>query len=132
MSNLQTFNVWEPVSGATGKMLLKKLIDDGNGLTLLLKSIFEEKFLCIQFDAHAAYRNMDESFRSRTFDVTGGFQFSLYQVKNSEWLEWFHIESQNYYKSVDYIHYSIFTSADCVDVLSEFAPEVYWLDHYEE
>lgn len=128
MSHQQIFNVWEPVSGTAKKMILKKLTDDNNGLTLWLKSISDERLLCVQFDAHIAYRNIDESYRSRTFDATGGFQYSLYRVENSKWLDWLHIESQHYYKNVEYIHYAIFTSADCIDVLSEFAPEVYWLE----
>lgn len=128
MSRTQVFEIWEPASGSNTKMLLEKLTDDDNGLTLWLKSMPDERKLCVKFDAHVAYRNMDESFRPKTFDVTEGFQFSLYRVRHSRWLDWFHTESLNYYKDVNYVHYAIFTSADCVDVLSEFPPESFWLE----
>ena len=131
MSQFQTFEVWEPVPDANTKIILEKLSDDNKGLTIWLKNISDKKVLCITFNAYTAYRNMDKTFRSKTFSTTGGLQCSLYQVKHSKWLDWLHEESlnnDNIHKNMNYMHYAIFTSADCVDVLFEFTPETFWLE----
>ncbi len=70
---------------------------------------------------------MDEGYRVRTWSMTGGFQHSLYVVKNSTWLKWLHEESLTYYQDCDIAHYVIFTETDCMDILSEFPPEVTWV-----
>ncbi|KFZ27746.1 hypothetical protein IDAT_13035 [Pseudidiomarina atlantica] len=67
---------------------------------------------------------MDESYRARTFSAHGSFENSFNIVQSSSWLEWVHAESQGYYQGNDIIHYSVITDADCIDVLSEFEPEV--------
>jgi len=128
MSRFQTFDVWEPAPDSNTKMILEKLTDDDNGLTLWLKRITDKKVLCMRFNAYTAYRNMDKTFRCKTFNTTGVFQCSLYQVRHSKWLDWLHSESLNDDTGVNYMHYAIFTSADCVDVLSEFTPESFWLE----
>ncbi len=128
MSHFQTFEAWEPAPDSRTKMILEKLTDDDNGLTLWLKRITDKKVLCMTFSAYTAYRNMDKTFRAKTFNMTGDFQCSLYQVKHSKWLDWLYTESLNNDNDVNYVHYAIFTSADCVDVLSEFTPKSFWLE----
>ena len=70
---------------------------------------------------------MDEGYRIRTWRRTGGFQNSLYLIDNSFWLKWLHEESLGFYQDCCITHYTVITITDCIDVLSEFPPEVTWI-----
>lgn len=125
-----TYGSWSPIQGLDGQVLIEKLEDTDTGLTIYLKISDDpeghERKAMIRFDPYVAYRNMDESYRARTFNDTGGFDGSFYIVSSSSWLNWLHEESVGFYRDREIVHYSIFTEADCIDVLSEFPPEVSW------
>lgn len=129
MINNEIYEIWEPVSEHCTEMVLQKLTDTDEGLHLFLRCTISEKILCVQFDVHAAYRNLDESYRYRTIINQGTFCSSFYKVKNSKWLSWFDKESSSYYKNYQFIHYAVVTIADWVDVISEFPPKAYWLEN---
>ncbi|MBQ4834883.1 hypothetical protein [Pseudoalteromonas luteoviolacea] len=112
------------MSELKGRVIIDKVEDTDEGLAIYIHNSESKKNFKILFDPYVAYRNMDESYRARTFSETGGFENSLNTVNNSSWLEWFHAESQGYYQGEDIIHYSIITDADCIDVLSEFEPDI--------
>jgi hypothetical protein len=128
----ETYKEWLTFLKISGKVLVDKLEDTEEGLSIFLSfpsySTFKGKKVQIRFDAYIAYRNMDESYRAKTFNETGGFKESLYLIEGSKWLRWLHDESVGIYQDNDIKHYTIITEADCVDILSEFPPEVIWVD----
>lgn len=122
------FSKWHPIEELSGRVIVEKVEDSDDGLSLFVHLSKTEKKFKIVFDPYVAYRNMDESYRIRTFSEHGGFVNSLNKVENSSWLEWFHAESQGYYQGDAITHYSIITDADCIDVLAEFEPDIVSLD----
>ena len=118
------YSTWQPTSDLIGRVIVDKVEDTDEGLAIYIRQSKTEKKFRILFDPYIAYRNMDESYRARTFSEHGGFENSLNKVESSSWLEWLHAESQGYYQGEDITHYSLITDADCIDVLSEFEPEV--------
>lgn len=128
--NINNYSSWLPLADLVGRVIVEKIEDTDDGLTIYLnlpKSKIKRRFKIV-FDPYVAYRNMDESYRSKTFSENDVFEKSLNLVENSSWLEWLHSESQGYYEGVDIKHYSIVTDADFIDVLAEFPPEVNWID----
>lgn len=124
------YSIWQALDGLSGRFFVESVEDKEEGLTIILRQAKEisTRRLKIVFDPFIAYRNMDESYRSRTFSEKGGFKNSLNLVAKSSWLEWLQAESQGYYEFKDLIHYAIITDADFIDVLSEFPPTVNWVD----
>ena len=80
MSKSETYQEWQPLPGLSGKVLVEKIVDNDDGLSIYLRfpshSTLKEKKVCITFDSYVAYRNMDESYRARTFALTHGFKTS--------------------------------------------------------
>lgn len=122
--SINIYSIWQPIQELKGRVLINRIEDTDDGLAIYIHHSKSKKKFKILFDPYVAYRNMDESYRARTFSESGGFENSLNTVKNSSWLEWLHAESQGYYQGDDIIHYSIITDADCIDVLSEVEPEI--------
>jgi hypothetical protein len=117
-------------------LICEALKDDDDGVSIYLKKQSESgsapnvspMILKINFDAAVAYRNIDESYRSRVFDAQSERVGSLFTVNHSCWVSWLHEESYGMYKDSAIQHYAIFTLNDCIDVLSEFEPVVEWLN----
>lgn len=122
------YSAWQPIAEIVGRVIVDKIEDSEDGLAIYIHLSKTDKKFKIVFDPYVAYRNMDESYRARTFSDHGGFVNSLNKVENSSWLEWLHTESQGYYQSEDITHYTIITDADCIDVLSEFEPDIEKID----
>ena|SRR5690554_3194192 len=124
------YSIWQPLDGLSGRLFVESLEDKDDGLIVILRQPKEtsSRRLKIVFDPYIAYKNMDESYRSRTFSEKGGFRNSLNLVANSSWFEWLQAESQGYYEFKNLLHYAIITDADFIDVLSEFPPAVNWID----
>lgn len=127
MSNLENYVPWDVLSKNREKFIVDKLEDTNEGLLIYISNMDKKNRYAVKFDPYIAYRNMDESFRGNTISYEGGFDQSLYIVENSKWKRWFDSESLGYYSDSKITHYSIITSADWVDVLSEFEPEVHLL-----
>ena len=131
MNDSEVYKEWSLLPEVSGKVLIDKLEDSEEGLTISLRfpsySTLHGQKVQLLFDSYVAYRNMDESYRARTFDVAGGFKGSLYLVEGSSWLKWLHKESLGIYQDDLINHYSIITEADCIDVLSEYKPAVNWI-----
>jgi hypothetical protein len=64
----EQFREWEPIEGVPQELFLEVLRHDSNGLSSHLRSMGrEEPTLEILFDSIVSYRNIDESFRLRTW-----------------------------------------------------------------
>ena len=91
MDNNEMYSLWVPMPDVSGKVLVDELSDTESGLNIRLRfpsySKLKGRRLSILFDPYVAYRNVDESYRTHTFNITRGFEQSLYLVKESNWLE---------------------------------------------
>ncbi len=130
MNSEEYYHIWEPIKGIPSELFVEALHDDYEFFRILLKGKSpQSKMLRIYFDSIFAYRNLDESYRLRTWNkFKGDRPSSLFIVENSKWLKWFHEESQGLYHENPIKHYAIHTVQDCIDILSEYEPLVEWLN----
>ncbi|MGE4578331.1 MAG: hypothetical protein AB7F21_02235 [Desulfuromonadales bacterium] len=130
MEKEEFYRNWEPIEGIPSELYVEALHDDYEFFRVLLKgNKHTDHMLRIFFDAHYAYRNINESFRQSTWcNFNFDTRSSLYIVENSKWLLWFHEESAHVYADEEIKHYAIYTTEDCIDILSKFPPEVAWLN----
>jgi len=132
MNKIEKYVSWNLIENQPQKMIIDSLHDDDEGLRVFLKDASisgENRLLQIVFDPYISYRNMDECYRASTFDSNSdGLKDTFYIVNNSAWLNWFHKESKNIYNDRVIAHYSLITVADCIDILSEYPPEVFWIN----
>lgn len=121
---------WNPLEGIPSHLSCEGIYDDYEGFRILLKGDeTTAAMLRITFDAASAYRNIDEGDLLRTITaVKDTGKSSLYTVENSSWIEWFREESLGKHSKTRFIHYAIYTENDCIDVITEFEPEVEWLN----
>jgi hypothetical protein len=121
---------WEPIENIPTRLYCEALHDDYEGFRIILRGEAKDsRTLRITFDLPLAYRNMDEGSLLKSLkNIKTPGDSSLYFVNDSSWIEWFHQESCGIYKGKNIIHYAIITPNDCIDVLSEYAPNVEWLN----
>lgn len=103
-----------------------KLKDSGEGFNILVYSknsgdeIFE-----INFDMALAYKCMDEGDLLslwKTFTLSG--ETFIYRVLDSDFIKYFHEQSYNTHDAEDLKHFFIVTTDSCLDVISEYDPEI--------
>lgn len=123
---------WEPLKCISSKMYIEKLIDDENGILLVLKSEDKKKtFKVIFVDPILSLRSTDEGRRLKTINFLEGKygtdfydQWTFFRVINSGYVEWFNQETYNIYAIYDIRHYVFLTSNDVVEILSTYEPNV--------
>lgn len=122
------YRPWAPLEGLPDVLYCEALHDDYEHLRILLKGEAPHaRTLRILFESAVAYRNINESYRARTWNHLGEALPPLTTVEHSPWIAWLIEESGGVLDEVELTHYAIFTPEDCIDVVSEFAPEVSWL-----
>jgi hypothetical protein len=102
---------------------------DANGLRLRLRS-HDSPLIVATFGGYQAFRKRDESFAGKTIDILVGsirpenrFHW-LYELHESEFLDWFEDESLGIVAGPDLRHYMIVTANDIVDVISTEPPSI--------
>ena len=123
------YRVWAPLEGIPNDLLVDALIHDVEGMRILLRSEDPtQPTLRVLFDSIVSYRNVNESFRLRTWNrFPDGLGGNLFTVENSSWIEWLRGESGGVLDHVSLVHYAILTGEDCIDIAAEFPPSVEWL-----
>ncbi|MEH6474115.1 MAG: hypothetical protein V7727_00440 [Sneathiella sp.] len=126
---MEKYTAWDPIKGLLDTFYVESIHDDYEGFRILLQG--DDKttdVLRIKFDVALAYRKVDEGDRWKTVSSNPELQKSVFFiVENSNWIDWFCNESCGIHSSDELIHYAIFTSNDCIDVLSAVEPSVEWL-----
>jgi len=128
MAGQQVYQEWRPAEGVPGTLFVDGIHDDVEGLRFLLRGEDPASpALRLRYEAVVAYRNINESFRSRTWKTraTVGLS-SLMTVRNSLYVAWLIEESTGLLVAEQLTHYAIYTDEDCIDVVTEFPPEVDW------
>lgn len=132
MSRNNIFKKWEPIPGLQDEMYMEGLYDDYEGFRILLKGSDDHaRMLRITFDPPLVYRVIDEGdllSYDRVNDYEPSGQWAFFIVENSSYLEWFQHISQGIHDENAIVHYAIFTPNECIEVLSEYGPEVEWLN----
>jgi len=126
------FRKWKPVSDVPEEMYLEGLYNDYEGFRLLLRGHGDQaRMLRIAFDAVLAYRGIDEGdliSYPRNDEDEGLGRWGFFIVSSSSFLQWFCQTSQNIHPPKDTVHYAIYTSEDCIDILSACPPSSEWLN----
>jgi hypothetical protein len=120
----ETYTPWSPEGLPSGRLQVQAIHDDRGGLRLLLEDETGGQAEVV-FAGYAAYRNVNESFRLRTWRVQRPpRECSAFTVLNSEWLAWLRQESDGVLDGRPLVHYAILTGDDCIDVAAESMPSV--------
>ena len=124
---------WKKELEIPKKLVLDSLTDDIEGLILKF-SHEEDKGLKISivFDDYVlSYRNRDEGEFLKKFKYIGdtyGDSFysdwSLFEVENSEYIQWFNEESFNIQANKNIKHFVFITVNDVVEILSVYEPKI--------
>ena len=126
----EVYSSWKPLPDVPGRIYCEAVHHDYEHFRVLLKGDeTTSRTFRILFEVIVAYRNINESYRLRTWErVHGENMVGLFTVENSKWVEWLREESSGVLNDVQLTHYAIFTPEDCIEIVSEFAPEVEWLN----
>ena len=121
------FNSWNPISELPRDLIVEAVSDDNDGFRMHLKQRGESRILCLTFDPVLTYRSIEESLMIKYArgDVGELDRYSLFTVSDSDYLKWFSQVSQG--TRTDTVHYAVYLSNQCVDVISDYTPQVNWL-----
>jgi hypothetical protein len=117
---------WLVDARVAGRIAVSGLRDEDDGLTILItdeSGTFPRA--TIVFGEVVAYRNINESYRLRTWSENDMASLpSLVTVDNSRWVRWLCDESQGTLAPDALVHYAVYTADDCIDVVSRGVPIV--------
>ena len=120
----EQFTPWRPAGLSSGRLYCKAVRDDDDGLSLVMTDDSGNQ-LEIIFPGYAAYRNVNESFRLRTWRVVKPPRdWSAFTVQHSDWISWLQQEADGVLDGRPIVHYAIYTDEDCIDVAAESLPIV--------
>jgi hypothetical protein len=122
----ETFKRWHPDETIPLRVQITSIRDEADGLRVVVASeVTNSPLVTLVFEDFVGYRNVNESFRSRTWqsqDFRGSS--SLLIVEGSRWLGWLREESGGVLDAFELTHYAIYTNDDCIDVAARKAPVV--------
>jgi len=113
---------------------------DIDGLEINLVFNATEDLLNIKFvNTVLAYQNIDEGRRlkmleylSNNYDSQFYAEWTLFEIENSSYLNWFHNESFGIHKDEGISHYMLLTENDVIDILSAYEPDVVIIPRQKE
>jgi len=120
------YTVLEAESFGAGRYAEDRIADEGGVLDVFLEDEAGKR-LKVSFPAYLAFRKMDEGDAVHTLadiDETAEPGTRLYSVADSEYLRWFHFESEAIHKSHQLTHYCLTTVDSVIDVISFDPPDV--------
>lgn len=117
-------NTVDVPSIALGKEFdLINVLRDSTGLKIRIKPLGSTGELTILFEDVYSFRSSTESCRLRVYKNFEEFLPGVIsRVNNSEYLKWFHEESNGIYDPDDASHYFIMTVDEFIDVISPSKP----------
>lgn len=120
---MQIYKTWKLPFDGEIDATVEKLIDDSNGLRIVLHEHKSNRSITISFPYHILYMNRDESDLAGESSIGDGLgDGNFYIVGNSELEKNFRASSLRHYD--DIIHFAIVTDSDCIDILSDDYPDV--------
>jgi hypothetical protein len=122
----EILSIWRPHETIPNRVDIMAIRDEDEGLTVVLASEYSRRPIAkLVFQGVVAYRNINESYRVRTWrthDMTNVSSFSI--IEHSSWLKWLRDESAGVLEEFDLAHYAIYTNDDCLDVAAKEPPKV--------
>lgn len=103
-----------------------RLVDSAGKLRIALSDDAGRKVL-VQFDSYLSYRRMDEGDALITVEQlerSSSTAKVFYQVRESDFLAWFHAQSRGIYSDRSLQHFAIYTTNDIIDVIALEAPRI--------
>jgi len=124
--NTETFKRWQPDEAIPMRVEITSIRDEDEGLSVVVASKETRKAVAkLVFQEVVGYRNVNESFRIRTWQSQNMRESSsLMIVEDSLWLTWLREESGGVLEEFAVTHYAIYTDDDCVDVAARAVPVV--------
>lgn len=128
--NMEKWTKWIPVDGIPSTFYNESVLDDKSGLTLTFKDDIKDQIvLIVKFEGLVlSYRNTDEgSLGKMLHDLQNQYdttEWSLFNLENSEYIQWFLSQSGKIYSEKEINHYVFLTSDDVIEVLSTYKPSV--------
>jgi len=119
------FAIWQDIA-ANHRFELNSLLDAEGKIRLELIDDMNRKFTIVS-ETCLSYRRIDEGDALVGIDdlvASAGTAKVFYRVEESEFLEWFHSQSDGIYKNRDIQHFSICTSNDIIDLITHDIPEI--------
>ena len=124
-------NTWDlSIDGIENKMYVEQLKDNYDGKAIYLKGDKDDsKVLKISFEDILSYRNTNESYMLKIWNDTPNEKLGkvFYKIDKSSYIDFFNEMSCGIYKNWNIVHYGIYTSEDCIDILSVTKPKIEWV-----
>lgn len=120
------YTVLETQAFGAGRYAEDRIVDEGGILNIFLEDE-SGGTLKVSFNAYLAFRKMDEGDAVHTLadiEETSEPGTRLYAVADSEYLRWFHFESEAIHKAHKLHHYCLTTVDSVIDVISFDPPDV--------
>lgn len=122
--------IWTLTENVPVKMYVESLKDDYEGFRILMQGEDKQsKMLRITFENALSYRNINESYYLKKWNESKLERLgkTFYRIKKSSYIDFFHEMTLNLYSDWEISHYAIYTTDDCIDIISETPPLVEWL-----
>ena len=121
--------IWKPLPDLPDNMYIEAIYDDNKGVRIILGcDQFKDRVLKVEIVDKISYRNTDESFMLKVWDSMNKEDLgkTFYVVKNSSYIDFFKEMTFNLHDDWDIEHYAIYTTEDCIDILSINEPVAEW------
>lgn len=118
------FAIWQDIV-ADHRFELDSLLD-AEKIRLEVSDDINRKFTIVS-ETCLSYRRIDEGDALVGIDdliAPAGTAKVFYRVEESDFLEWFHLQSDGVYENRDLQHFSICTSNDIVDLITYDTPKI--------
>ncbi len=119
------FAIWQDIVG-NHRFELNSLLDAEGKVCLELNDDMNRKFTIVSENC-LSYRRIDEGDALIGIDdlmASAGTAKVFYRVEESDFLQWFHMQSDGIYKNKNLQHFSICTSNDIIDLITCDIPKI--------
>jgi len=114
---MNDFMKWEPIIPAPKDLYFVSLSDDQGVLIIRLAEMEDDRVLEFKFRGVMAYQVADEGSRIKTLYENPSYRRFVIS-DNSNYLQWFHMESREMFEDWDLKHYSIGNINNIIDIIS--------------
>ncbi|WP_070121269.1 hypothetical protein [Bacillus marinisedimentorum] len=123
---------WIPIKGLPSRLYNDTFIDNKEGIILEFSDENDKKKILVKFDEGVlSYRNTDEgsllkklNYLDQQYGTDFYSEWTLFKVKNSEYIKWFLEESSGIYEPNQLEHYVFLTPNDVIEILTTYTPSI--------
>ncbi|HHY71641.1 MAG TPA: hypothetical protein GX497_00130 [Bacillus bacterium] len=123
---------WIPINGLPSKLYNDTFIDNKEGIILEFSDEKDKSKIVVKFEEGVlSYRNTDEgsllkklNYLDQQYGTDFYSEWTLFKVKNSEYIKWFLEESSGIYEPNQLEHYVFLTPNDVIEILTTYTPSI--------